>query len=298
MARTLDPREFVRVHSGMPEHPKVEPLSDSAFRALVEAWCLCRRSRNDGRIPLQVWTRRWKAKARKELIDTGLVYLDDDAAVVHDWLEHQPSADELDQRRTARAEAGRKGGQKSGETRRTRSKPGTYREANASGEAKQTPKQNGNGIEPDSEIEIENSGHLPNGTYETNPRDDDATPHGPAVDGHGWKLVRQVIPDDHPHAVRTDLAIRAGALLKTGTAEADVRQALSLWLDKPKLGPGVLPSLVSEVVRVRTRSPTASAEGAATSKARGWLELGAQLDHGPPSAGHLGPNPHEQRAIQ
>lgn len=322
----LDPREFIRVHSGMPEHPKVEPLSDNAFRALIEAWCLCRRSRNDGRLPVAVWEKRWKAKARKELIVADLVHIEGDSAVMHDWLEHQPGAAELEAKRAARAEAGRKGGQRSGETRRARSKPTSNGEANASrhashktvtsdenspenvspnrtrtantnravfgesetslpagmppgGEAnassllEQTPKQNTNGIEPDLDLERDIGGHPPRGPYESNANASEKPPQnrpplGPVVDTDGWKLVRAEIPDDHPHAVRTDLAIRAGSLLKSGTPEPDVRAALGLWLTKPTLGPGVLPSLVSEIVRNRARPPVPVAPQGSTADQR------------------------------
>ncbi|MFE3196244.1 hypothetical protein ACFXHA_45115 [Nocardia sp. NPDC059240] len=130
---SLDPREFIRVHSGMPEHPKVEPLSDNAFRALIEAWCLCRRSRNDGLIPLATWNKRWKLKARKELIAAGLAHLHADGVEVHDWLEHQPSAADLEHKRSVRAEAGRKGGKQSGKARQDRSTAQANAEAFASG---------------------------------------------------------------------------------------------------------------------------------------------------------------------
>src|SRR6266568_2436151 len=156
----LDSREFIRLHAGMPEHPKVDPLSDSAFRALIEAWCLCRRTRNDGRIPVATWTKKWKLKARKELIAAGLVRIEDAAAVMHDWLEHQPSIEELDKRRAAKVDAGRKGGQNSGQSRRdSASKPASKVEAPASAEAKQEPKrqpkQTGSEIEPELEKEEE-----------------------------------------------------------------------------------------------------------------------------------------------
>ncbi|MET8648504.1 hypothetical protein [Nocardia aurea] len=79
----------------------------------------------------------------------------------------------------------------------------------------------------------------------------DEPPRGRAVDVDGWKLVRDVIPADHPQAVRTALAMHAGAMLQQGIDATQVRAALDLWLTKPKLGPGVLPSLVSEVMRAR-----------------------------------------------
>jgi hypothetical protein len=105
-------------------------------------------------------------------------------------------------------------------------------------------------------------------------RDDDReTPQRPVVPVDGWKHVRDLIPDQHPQAVRTGLAQQAGTLLKAGTPEGDVRAALELWLAKPNLGPSVLPSLVSEVIR--GRSPTNGKT--ATAKAMGWLTTGQAL---------------------
>jgi hypothetical protein len=74
---------------------------------------------------------------------------------------------------------------------------------------------------------------------------------GPEVGIDGWKLVRDLIPDEHPQAVRSGLAIESTTLLKSGSSESDVREALTLWLSKPNLGPRVLPSLVSEAIRKR-----------------------------------------------
>ncbi|EHK86402.1 hypothetical protein AK37_01602 [Rhodococcus pyridinivorans AK37] len=68
-----------------------------------------------------------------------------------------------------------------------------------------------------------------------------------------------MIPAEHPQASRTALAMQAGTLLKGGTAPSDVHDALALWLAKPNLGPGTLPSLVSEVIRNRSRPTPASA---------------------------------------
>ena len=43
-----DRRTYITVHDGMPEHPKVDALSDKAFRALVGLWCWCSRNLTDG----------------------------------------------------------------------------------------------------------------------------------------------------------------------------------------------------------------------------------------------------------
>jgi hypothetical protein len=108
---------------------------------------------------------------------------------------------------------------------------------------------------------------------------DRSGPRSKPVPPKGWKLVRSVIPDAHPQAVRTDLAMRAGALLDTGTPAETVEAALRLWLTKPNLGPATLPSLVSEVIKTATpqhRTPTNSV-GAASEKALGWLAVGQKL---------------------
>lgn len=61
MAKKID-RPFIRVHENMPEHPKVEPLSDKAFRLLVIAMCRSRDGYTDvGRMPSRVRDELWEA---------------------------------------------------------------------------------------------------------------------------------------------------------------------------------------------------------------------------------------------
>lgn len=155
MPRALDPREFFRVHAGFDEHPKINPLSDAAFRAIIEAYGLCKRTRNDGRIPLATWRKKWKPKPRAELVDAGLIDIEPDAAVVHGWLNWQPSVAELDAKRDARTEAGRKGGKRSGESRRNGNESPTKPEANASPNAQANANQTGQQTRTIDEQELE-----------------------------------------------------------------------------------------------------------------------------------------------
>lgn len=101
-----DERTYIRVHDGMPDHPKVEALSDKAFRLLVATWCWCSRHLTDGRVPLAVWRKRGTPKARRELVDAGLVELHDDHVMMHDYLDHQRSAEEVAERKEAKRRAG------------------------------------------------------------------------------------------------------------------------------------------------------------------------------------------------
>lgn len=119
------------------------------------------------------------------------------------------------------------------------------------------------------------SGYVQKSATDPNARDSiAATP--------GAELVRQLVPDEHPDAVRTMLRIKATELIHAGHPRDLVAQAIQLWLTKPSLGPNALPSLVSEVIKTRT-SLTAAANLPATNgahtlntadlKAVGWQSL-------------------------
>jgi hypothetical protein len=101
--------EYVRVDVLLPEHPKVEALSDKAFRALVTLWCYCGRQRTDGAVTRKQWE-AWPPKVRTELIDAGLARPIDisGGAAMHDFLEHQRSREEIDELSARRSEAGKK----------------------------------------------------------------------------------------------------------------------------------------------------------------------------------------------
>lgn len=126
-----------------------------------------------------------------------------------------------------------------------------------------------------------NASELEKAAPQIDPEPANERPSGPPVDPTGWALVRRVIPDVHPQSVRTALAMHCGSMLKKGQPEQDVTDALALWLTKPNLGPGVLPSLVSEVIKNRTVASSfgssSAGVGKATEKARGWHQIGQQL---------------------
>lgn len=90
-----DDRTYITVHDGMPDHPKIEGLSDAAFRLLIECWCWCSRNLTDGQLPKTSWEKRGNARSRRELLDGGLVHDKGSFFYMHDYLEHQRSADEV-----------------------------------------------------------------------------------------------------------------------------------------------------------------------------------------------------------
>lgn len=99
-------RTYFRVHDGVDEHPKIAPLSDAAFRLLIETWAYCSRNRNDGRLTDAVWRKRGRPKTRRELEDAGLVEQHDGFVQVHDYLDWQRSAAEIDEIRAGRGAGG------------------------------------------------------------------------------------------------------------------------------------------------------------------------------------------------
>jgi hypothetical protein len=149
-----DDRTYIRVHDGLDDHPKIEGLSDAAFRALLRCWALCSRQLTDGRLTDAAFRNRAKTpRVRRELVDAELVHLPDydcphehcppppDGHVqMHDYLDHQRSAAEVAELKRKRAEAGRRGG---------------YAKANGLALAKQTPQQTPSKTVPSTETETD-----------------------------------------------------------------------------------------------------------------------------------------------
>ena len=104
--------EYIRIDVLLPEHPKIEGLSDKAFRALVELWCYCGRQRTDGVVTGKQW-KAVPARVRAELVSAGLAQPLDigDGCVMHDFTGpdgHQRSRNEIEEGAVARAEKARK----------------------------------------------------------------------------------------------------------------------------------------------------------------------------------------------
>jgi hypothetical protein len=102
-----DDRTYITVHDGMPEHPKIEGLSDAAFRLIVSLWCWCSRQKTDGHIKASSWSKRGTPKTRRELLEAGLV--EDDltgGVIVHDYDQHQRTAAEIAEIKASKRTAG------------------------------------------------------------------------------------------------------------------------------------------------------------------------------------------------
>ena len=104
-------RNFIKVHDGIDEHPKIEALSDKAFRHLITLWCYCGRNLTDGVVAERTWLRITTPKTARELIDNKLADEVESGYRMHDYLDHQRSRESVEALREKRQAAGKKGGE-------------------------------------------------------------------------------------------------------------------------------------------------------------------------------------------
>ena len=135
-----DDRLFFKLHNGFPEHPKTIELSDKAFRQLIEAWCYCSRNLNDGILTKAQYLKFFSPKSRGELTAVGFIREEENSFIMHDYLEHQMSAQQVLDLRKHRQEAGAKGGKA---------------KANRLASAKQMPEQTPSKPLPDIDVDID-----------------------------------------------------------------------------------------------------------------------------------------------
>lgn len=96
------------------ENQKVLPLSDGAFRCLVEATLWSRKHETDGLLPTRLAIAKWSPEVLEELATNdphkpSLVPVEN-GWLIHDYAEHQDTKAEIDARRERNKLNGQKGG--------------------------------------------------------------------------------------------------------------------------------------------------------------------------------------------
>lgn len=122
---------WFKVDDSLPGNAKMYevPLDAIGLWVLAGAWSA--QQLTDGYIPASVIPMLRGTEANvKHLLEAKLWVASKQGFQFHDWDQYQPSADEVKRRRSKRAEAGRKGGLKSGVARRDAAR--SKREASAS----------------------------------------------------------------------------------------------------------------------------------------------------------------------
>lgn len=98
---------WVRLDDAMPDHPKVAPLSNGAFRLFIEGLCYANRFLTDGRVHTSAIPGQ-RRRYVTELLDSGLWSKDDDGYLVHDYLRYQPARASATLAQQRRSDAARK----------------------------------------------------------------------------------------------------------------------------------------------------------------------------------------------
>lgn len=99
---------YLRLDDNMMEHPKVDRLSDPAFRIWMKGLTYCARLMTDGLIPRRLALSWGSLKRIGELLSAGLWDEEGVGYRVHDWLDWNESRQRILDRR--RADSIRKAG--------------------------------------------------------------------------------------------------------------------------------------------------------------------------------------------
>lgn len=122
-------RLFGRFALDFPDHPKILPLSDAAFRCHVEAVLWSRKQQTDGFLPKRLAVAKWSLEVLRELCcnDTEKPSLieREDGWYIHDFAEEQDTRAVIEARREQAKTAGKQGGLATSKrtAKRTASKP-------------------------------------------------------------------------------------------------------------------------------------------------------------------------------
>lgn len=161
-----DKRTYVKVHDGLPDHPKIIEAGGEAGWLYICGLAYASRQLTDGVISKRLVPRLTDGSkpeaSASALVRVGLWHDGEhdcpkcpvagpDVYVIHDYLDHQRSASEVADLRAKRAAAGQRGGKRSGESRRAASEA----EANDEASASDLVKQPGSKSEPETETETE-----------------------------------------------------------------------------------------------------------------------------------------------
>lgn len=86
---------WLKIDDAMPEHPKLEHLSVQAKWARVELLCYCARNLTDGHVPSERARRMATPRVLTELVSADLVHRNGTGWVMHDYLDWNPSREEV-----------------------------------------------------------------------------------------------------------------------------------------------------------------------------------------------------------
>ena len=98
---------WIKIDDSFPDHPKIIGLTDKAFRTHIQGLCYCGRFLTDGFIPfvaVQLMATNPETKPTDELEAKGLWLRNDKGFLIVNYLEHQTSKRQVEDKREANRE--------------------------------------------------------------------------------------------------------------------------------------------------------------------------------------------------
>lgn len=125
-----DKRLYMTFTNDFWQHPKIEPLSDAAFRTFVEMNGYSRMQDLDGRIPCSLADKKWRKRAISELLanhgERPSIIREGDDYVIWNYEEHQFTRADRDALVAKNAANGAKGGRPPKNPTGTEQKPSGF----------------------------------------------------------------------------------------------------------------------------------------------------------------------------
>lgn len=238
---------WFRTDDGFWRHRKVRKLGRQRVTVMAQVgaaglwllagtWASDENNTTDGFIPREQ-VEDWDPKLQlaERLVAAGLWHpAEHDGEVgyrYHDWPDYQPTADEIAERRAKRAAAGRLGGIRSGESRRSKA------EANASASAT-----------PPAEASVKQK-RTPSRPVPSASNEAEESPTGATAQTIIAEYIERCSKTP-PRNVINQLGKHIKAMLEEGIDPNDVRRGLAAWMAKD-LAPSLLPSLVNQAMNGR-----------------------------------------------
>ncbi|MFG2001738.1 hypothetical protein ACGFNU_21560 [Spirillospora sp. NPDC048911] len=268
---------YIKLNDALPEHRKIVAAGGDAGWLHVCGLAYASRNLSDGRIPIgmvpRLSDRKQPDKLAKKLCEVRLWHAvghdcdrcpqpADDEYVIHDYLNHQRSAEDVSAIKEKRAAAGRRGGSKKAANTKQRATAGAKQTSSnlldgsyVSAEANETPEaeevlRTSQTEEPLRGSQAEAKQPQAAAGLPQHP----AKPTLRAVTDLDPRFIAHKLLDEHIDACRQrpprDVLQKTGekidALVAEGIEPSDIRKALALLRARPRLGPGTLPNLVHE----------------------------------------------------
>lgn len=283
---------YIKLNDALPEHRKIVAAGGDASWLHVCGLAYASRNLSDGRIPIgmvpRLSDRQDPMKLAERLCDVRLWHAaghtcdrcpqpDVDEYIIHDYLEHQRSADHVAEIKKKRAAAGRQGG----------SKKAANAKRGAGAQAKQPSSklldECQDGAEANSTPDTEAEEVLRTSHTEAEAEQPQAAAAAPAAERPALRAVPDLDPrllgnqllDEHikastptpPRRVLQQTGERIDELVDEGIPANDIREGLRKLRGKENAGPGLLPHLVHQVRKeAANKRNSQPAQGAPTGR--------------------------------